>query len=258
MNPRNGVRPGQRIAIAADHINFLNRLMREAKPSGAGGIGLSRPPYTVLRCRNDSGGSSGSVVPQFGILAITGLAIDIESPQFRSEPVLTGDTPNENTTEWCVAIEPIKGGDVGLVAVAGIVPAAVNIVRASHKWVRPGEDVDELITGPFGSARVLAKQSGTGTGKLALIELGHADDRRVCRFAGTWAKGTTATVEVLDEDWEPFGPTVEIDVVNLAADVETPNEESYGKLGCRRYGGAWVLDWFECDVEDTDEETEEE
>lgn len=74
---------------------------------------------------------------------------------------------------------------------------------------------------------------------------------RLARFAGTWNKGETKEVEQCDEYGDPMGSGYVFDVVNHAADVETPNEDSYGYLGACKLGRVWILMWFECDVADT-------
>jgi hypothetical protein len=178
MDPRLGVRPGQRIAVAADHINFVNGLMKEPKANGGGAIAMAAPPYTMLRCKNNS----GSVVPQFGVLAITGLAVAFTSPQFKSEPVLTGGTPTASSASWCVALEPIKAGKTGPVAVAGVTQTKINVSDAGHAWCHPGTTVNELVSDCMGSAKIIAKESGTGAGKLAFIQLGFRDLRLVTDF----------------------------------------------------------------------------
>ena len=71
---------------------------------------------------------------------------------------------------------------------------------------------------------------------------------RLARFAGTWNKGETKEVEQCDESGDPLGSGDLFDVVNYAADVETPDESTYGYLGACLLGETWILMWFECDV----------
>jgi hypothetical protein len=131
-------------------------------------------PYTWCLAKN----ASGSDVPRWGVLAITGMEIEPTSEaggataEFERLPVVTGDTPSDGDTAWCVAVEPIADGKVGRVAVAGVVQAKVDIDDEDDEFVKVGDSVDELVTGTEGQGAILWKQDGTGTGKWALIRFG--------------------------------------------------------------------------------------
>ena len=126
-------------------------------------------PYTWAYCR------PSVTVARWGVLAITGVAITPTgesggaTASFEEMPVLTGGTPSATTTAWCVAVEPIESGNVGKVAVGGVVQCrAADLGKAS-------------------GAHVLWKDS---TWALIRIQAG------VIRgtFSGTWTKGSTTTV----------------------------------------------------------------
>jgi hypothetical protein len=69
----------------------------------------------------------------------------------------------------------------------------------------------------------------------------------LARYAGAWPKGELRTVEVVDEDGEPFDPPEYIeDVKNRFADVDTGDEETYGECGIAFYRGVPFMTEFEC------------
>ena len=76
------------------------------------------------------------------------------------------------------------------------------------------------------------------------------DGGYVGKFAGVWLKGETKTITLwrkISGTWEETSLTFEVE--NLAADVETPGEESPGWVGFSFRSGAYLVDWFECDVD---------
>lgn len=179
---RADVRPGQRLNVAAAQINFLNRLMRPDTSIAAGPLEQFDSPYVWVYCKN----STNATIQRWGVLAISGVeitpTIDADAAattQFQAMPVLTGDSlTNSPTSERCVAIEPIKQGEVGRVAVSGVVQ-----VKATDVGNLPGSVV--LWKNDF----------------WALIRFGQ-DKVRLCKTTATWEKNTTATLEV----WESGTP----------------------------------------------------
>lgn len=152
-------------------------------------------PYTWCYCR------PSVTVARWGVLAITGVAITPTSSSggatasFEEMPVLTGGTPSATTTAWCVAVEPIAANAVGRVAVGGVVQCKVEVTNADDKFVACKASATELKTGSSGEGLILWKDSGTGTGKWALVRLG-AGTGGIVRgtFSAPWAKGSTLTV----------------------------------------------------------------
>lgn len=79
-------------------------------------------PYTWVYCK------SAVTVDRWGVLAIDGLAItpsasesDAQTKSFQDTPVVTAQLPSQTTRPWGVAVEPIKSGSIGRLAVAGVV-----------------------------------------------------------------------------------------------------------------------------------------
>ena len=176
--PDGRIEPGQplRGAISARAWNRAQDaadLVLGANPGTEGSPGSPvLKPYTWAYCQ------PSVTVARWGVLAITGVAITpTSSPggataSFEEMPVLTGGTPSETTTAWCVAVEPIESGKVGRVAVGGVVQCKVEVDKADDKFVACKASASELKTGVKGEGLILYKESGTGSGKWALVRLG--------------------------------------------------------------------------------------
>ncbi len=155
-------------------------------------------PYTWCLAKNDS----GSDVPRWGVLAITGMEIEPTSEaggataEFERLPVLTGGTPSEGDASWCVAVEPIAVGKIGRVAVAGVVQAKVDIKSEDDELVAAGDSVDELITSPDGQAVIIWKEEGVGSQKWALIRFGSGSRVMLGKTTSSWAKTGTNEVQL--------------------------------------------------------------
>jgi len=169
-------------------------LVLGANPGTAGVPGSPvLKPYTWVYCRPTV------TVARWGVLAITGVAITpTSSPggataSFEEMPLLTGGTPDPTTTAWCVAVEPIESGKIGKVAVGGVVQCKVQVDRTEDKFVACSGS--GLKTGAKGEAVILYKESGTGSGKWALVRL-VAGPQGIVRgtFTAPWNKGSTTTV----------------------------------------------------------------
>jgi hypothetical protein len=153
-------------------------------------------PYTWVYCK------PSVTVARWGVLAITGMEITPTSSSggatasFEEMPVLTGGTPSATTTAWCVAVEPIESGKIGRVAVGGVVQCKVDVTSADDKFVACKASAAELKTGTTGEGLILWKESGTGTGKWALVRLAAGGAQGVKRgtFSAPWSKGSTKTV----------------------------------------------------------------
>ena len=166
------------------------------------GASYSSAPYQWVYAKN----STGSVVPRWGVMAISGLEIvptsspGVATSQFEQMPVLTGATPQATTTAWCIAVEPIENNKIGRVAVSGVVQAKVDIQSADATTVsaKPSS-VSELKTaGKSGQGLVLWKESGTGSGKWCLIRLGGGGGEpvRLGKTTSAWNKGAIATINL--------------------------------------------------------------
>jgi hypothetical protein len=170
MDPRQHVNPGDPIRLAASQINGLNRLLNV-------NAGFSYPaaveqptPYTWVMAKNNT----GSKIERWGVLAITGMDITPGSStnatgQFEQLPVVTGGTPSDTTTAWCVAVEPIAVGKIGRVAVGGVVQVKVEVADSAHTFAKCKASTSELKSTDNGEGLILWK----GSGQWALVRLGN-------------------------------------------------------------------------------------
>lgn len=184
--PRNDGRlePGQKLngAISARAWNRMldasDLVLGDSNGVTAGTAFAGDKPYSWVYCK------PSFTVARWGVVAITGVDItptatesDTATMTFQDSPVVTGGTPSSSTTSWGVAIEPIASGSIGRLAVAGVVQCKIEVDKSDDKFVACASG--GLKSGVKGESLILWKESGTGSGKWALVRL-----------------GTTATTEV--------------------------------------------------------------
>jgi hypothetical protein len=189
--------------------------------SGVSGLATSSP-YTAVYAKN-----GGSDLARWGILAITGVEITPTgssggaTAQFESMPVLTGAAPSDTTTAWCVAVEPIKAGKIGRVAVAGVVQVKVADL------------------GKAAGAGLLWKNS-----EWALVSIG-SGGMRLGTISASWSKGSTATVTEQNGDGSAKSPTTTFTAKNYFATVTVTSGTK--RVACAKVDDTWILLAAECD-----------
>jgi hypothetical protein len=200
-DPRGHVRPGDKLRIAAEQINFLNGLMRPDTGFASGPLAGVEPGKNVIMARNNTGGD----VPRWGVMAIGGVEVnptagDTQRRSFEEQPCITGTMPSATTgAAFCIAVEPIKSGKIGRVAVAGVVQAKITVGSGvTGDRARPHASRETLELAADGPARVLWRPSGSGTvWGLVRIDDG-GSPIRIGKVDSDWAFGTCATVTL----WE--------------------------------------------------------
>jgi hypothetical protein len=205
MDPRQQVNPGDPIRLAASQINGLNRLLQPAASFAGDGAVEQQTPYTWVMGKNNT----GSTVPRWGVLAITGMAITPgtssgATSQFEQLPVVAGGAPSDTTTAWCVAVEPIESGKIGRVAVGGVVQVKVEVADSAHAFVRCKSSSSELKSTDNGEGVILWKQ-GTGAGQWALVRLGNGRGTQIDVVTNVTLGATGIAVEK-KRAWV-YGPT---------------------------------------------------
>jgi hypothetical protein len=217
VDPRQSVRPGDPISLAAEQINGLNRLLGTAGGFRGPGTGEPAVPYTWVLCR------SGVTVARWGVLAITGLEITPATAtgqaSFEQMPLVTGATPSASTTAWGIAVEPIAAGKVGRLAVAGVVQAKTADL------------------GKCGGYQLLWRDD-----TWALIAIGGG--LRLGSISATWTKGQTATVteQYGDGTARPGSPT--FTATNWFATITVSGGTR--RVACGRVDDRWLLIAAEC------------
>jgi hypothetical protein len=205
MDPRQNVNPGDPIRLAASQINGLNRLLTPNAGFQATSAVDQPTPYTWVMAKNNT----GSTVPRWGVLAITGMDIspsggDNAASQFEQLPVVAGGAPSASTTSWCVAVEPIAAGAIGRVAVGGCVQVKVEVADSAHAFVRCKSSSSELTSTDNGEGLILWKQ-GTGAGQWALVRLGNGRGTQIDVVTNVTLGATGIAIEK-KRAWV-YGPT---------------------------------------------------
>ena len=205
-------------------------------------------PYTPILARNSTTGT----VSRWGVLSVAGVvftpsgATGNATQQFQDQPVLSGGLPTGGQS-FVVAVEPIAAGKIGRVAVAGVVQAKINVVAESDTFATAKDgDLTQLTSASSGEAQILWKESGTGTGKWAIVRFGGsgaAGGSRLGKVTGTWAKNATASVQ----QYSGAGAIVtgsSFVAINRAQTVTGPTGGFW--VGCDSIDGTWHLAWTEC------------
>lgn len=137
-----------------------------------GPLGKAGTAANIVLIRNDS----GQEVPRFGVLGISGVAIDpsvsaSNAAQFAERPLLTGVTPTTAvySERFVITIEPIADYAIGRAAVSGVFACRVNVTDDDHQFADvKNNDRTQLESVDCGVLQLLWKESGTGANKWAL------------------------------------------------------------------------------------------
>jgi len=241
---------GQLSARALNRAQEAADIVLGQRPNGAtDGPGFGPVPYTPILAKNNTTGA----VRRWGVLSVAGVvftpsgATGNATQQFQDQPVLSGGLPTGGSA-FVVAVEPIAAGKIGRVAVAGVVQAKIDIVSSSHTHVKAKDgDLTQLITAGNGDAEILWKESGTGTGKWAVIRFagggGDTEFVRLGKVSGTWTKGATASVQQHRGDGSMMTGSTFV-AINRAQTVTGPTGGYW--VGCESIDGTWHLEWAEC------------
>jgi len=244
---------GQLSARALNRAQEAADIILGQRPNGAtDGPGFGPVPYTPILAKNNTTGA----VRRWGVLSVAGVvftpsgATGNATQQFQDQPVLSGGLPTGGSA-FVVAVEPIAAGKIGRVAVAGVVQAKINVVSAGDTFATAKDgDLTQLTSSSSGEATILWKESGTGTGKWALVRFGAAGAAgiRLGKVSGTWTKGATASVTQWKGDGSaavsgPSGPLT-FTAINRAQTVTGPTGGYW--VGCESIDGTWHLEWAEC------------
>ena len=253
------VEPGQPIrsglsARAWNRAQQAADIVLGVTPSfSAGSAGDGIPSHTSLYAKNNTTGDAG----RWGVLAIAGMEIvpsgttGAALEQFERSPLLSGGLPTGGNP-FVIALEPIAVGSLGRVAVAGVVQVMLNITDAAHTFATAKDgDLTQLQSATSGEATILWKDSGTGSGKRALVRFGAAGasgGSRLAKTSGTWTKGATASVTQWNGDGStavtgPSGPATFV-AINRAQTVTGPTGGFW--VGCNLVDSTWHLAWTEC------------
>lgn len=160
-------------------VDIYERADREWNRTGGQPEIPGRLPETEIFVKNNSGADR----KQFEILAITGMVFSPSDNEegFKNGPLFSGGTPSYTSTigyrggTWCVLLEPVASGKVGLACIAGVVPVKIDVQATSDTWAEVTSVATKLQSAAWGSAQILYKESGTGE-KWGIVRLGVAPD----------------------------------------------------------------------------------
>jgi hypothetical protein len=192
VDPRQHVRAGDPIRLAAEQINGLNRLLQQGGGFGGPSDVQLPTPYTwVYAYGGGSGVNAWEGVRIAGLYNPSEVASASGRSQFLTVPVVLLGGLQDSTRAWGVAVEPIRPGGVGKVAISGVVQAKINVVNTAHEYVTGR---GSLKTSTSGDALILWKESGTGEGKWALLRIGTMQPIMRVTFDSPWPKNTEQQV----------------------------------------------------------------
>lgn len=131
-------------------------------------------PAGVMLARNTTGD-----IGRFQVMGVSGLIYEYgdNEHEFKNSPALLLRTPTEDDTGgYVITQEPIKTGKIGRVMVSGVTPCQLDIVDAADIYADCNVMVsdDGMLKTGNGNARILWKESGTGTGKWAVVSFPNA------------------------------------------------------------------------------------
>jgi len=257
MSDHGRIRPGPiRGQISARAWNraveAANIVLSDQNSQSADGPSSARPSYSEVLVKNTTTGA----VSRWGVMAIGGVVFTPSGTtggatrQFQDRPMLSGGLPTGGRS-FVVAVEPIKAGGVGRCAVAGLVQAKINVAAESDTFATAKDgDLTQLTSAASGEAEIVWKESGTGTGKWALVRFGSPPGAgiRLGKVSGTWSKGATASVTHWKGDGSAAvsgtsGP-VTFTAVNRAQTITGPSGGYW--VGVESIDGTWHLEWAEC------------
>ena len=174
-DPLQKVSPGDPLKIPATAYNAFVDAARAVRQANRGGAGVPTmwSDRDVVLVKNGSGGD----LDRFAILAISApLFTPTDNlAEFKNRFPLTGATPTTaDAGKFVILLAPCKSGSLAQALVAGVTPVLLEVVSSDHAFADVKASSTELKSGPTGSCQILWKESGTGTGKWAIVRVENA------------------------------------------------------------------------------------
>lgn len=173
------VSPGEPFRLLdADVCNVLFAMAREwqSKRMGRTGNGTSSgtqgDPISVIMQNR-----SGSALDQYAIVGISDALVPYadSATEFKRRPQFRATAPTA-TGPFAVLQQPIANyvsdstpNTIGRAIISGCAVCKLNVTSSGDTYASPTTSTTELTTGTSGSARILAKESGTGSGKWGVV-----------------------------------------------------------------------------------------
>jgi hypothetical protein len=149
--------------ITPETFRALSEAIRELQDLAGGPDPV--PSHDGLVCVvNDSGYD----IDRYGVLAVPDVlyapdgTLGLEA--FLRQPILKGSAPAADCDPFVVAQQPIPVGAAGWAMAVGVTPVQISVADAADTHADSSSDETTLLaSGKAGPARILYKQSGTGT-----------------------------------------------------------------------------------------------
>ncbi len=119
---------------------------------------------------------TGSTLPQFSAIALTGLAIKPNDDNFKyTTPTFTAGLVTEAKPDvpFAICAEPAKKNKYTKAVISGVIPAKVSIKDTAHKYAKPtpGSSTGALESCEAGTARIIYSPGKTGQ-QWCILQLG--------------------------------------------------------------------------------------
>lgn len=165
-------RPDEPLAIPHQLYNELIDHLRRSHQHPEGLLHRLRQQTGVVLIKNNS----GTLRSRFNVLGISDALISptTDLAEFQERPMLVGITPDIelHTGKFAVLLEPLAQSEIGRAFISGLAIVQVDVLDADHGWAEmKDDDATQLQSRDFGSARIIYKESSTGT-KWAIVHLG--------------------------------------------------------------------------------------
>lgn len=174
------VSTGDRLSITAPVWNGLLGLLHpQGRPRANQTVKnlYARNPYvaSLIKIRN-----SASALSQFGVLGIDTTTLVNPATNaatllaWKQQPIVDGIAPTlaAHLGKFVVTIEAIPNTGYGLAVASGVVAVQLDVLDADHRYADvKNSDATMLQTRAMGAARILWKESGTGT-KWGIVNIG--------------------------------------------------------------------------------------
>lgn len=198
------VNKGDRVRFRAEEFNTIaravNTVNRQQAKLAPPVLGAGSPSTVIALVKNATGEDlerwAGVAIadPIFGPPETGPVPLD-----FTERLNLIGTSPviDAHLARLAIFREPVLDGQIGEAVLLGVTPCRIEVTSESHTHARLANASPLVISAPDGPARILFKESGTGT-KWALVEITAAVKRRnlfavkVTRTGGSAGTATTA------------------------------------------------------------------
>jgi hypothetical protein len=242
------VRQGDSMEIQAAAWNACLDAAEAAKRGGGGladAVGRQFRQADIVLVKN----ASGSDVSRFHVLGISGVIFTPTDslPSFQNQVAFTGVTPTtaSHAGKFLVCLDALKNGQIGRAWIAGVAQVQVNVASSSDAFCDvKNSDRTQLQSAPSGTARILWKESGTGT-KWAVVRINDPSDPvRLGKTSSTWTKNTTATIDLWEGGTPPSETSSSATLANCVNKMVTVPSGRWVEVA-QGVNGYWYLVWAE-------------